>query len=160
MRRIVGTLGVAALATGLLSGTGPAAAGPRVPSWRTPGSARTAPTFVDGGALALVRSTPTARSVAVVGRDGALALARELAEAPERVEDVLASTDRTSVLVAGRALPSADGASPDVSIWCQPLDGSPAEVVSGHGSAGTFEATVGARAAAAPVVERRTRTPR
>lgn len=115
-------------------------------------------TFVDDGSLAVVRGTSTGRQVSLVGRDGALV--RDLVEAPEYVETLLASTDRTSVLVAGRSLPSADGASFDVTVWRQPLDGSPSTAVAGNGQAGVFEATVASWASNAPVVERRTRTPR
>lgn len=116
-------------------------------------------TFVaEGNSLAVVRGTATGRQVALVDRDGGPV--RDLAEAPEFVESLLASSDRRSVLVGGRALPSADGASPDVTIWRQPLDGTPATAVAGNGAAGTFEAAVASWPSNAPVVERRTRTPR
>lgn len=116
-------------------------------------------TFVEGGnALAVVRGTATGRQVSLVGRDGSWV--RDLVAAPEYVESLLASSDRGSLLVAGRSLPSADGASLDVTIWRQPLDGTAATAVAGNGAAGLFEASVTSWPANAPVVERRTRTPR
>jgi Tol biopolymer transport system component len=122
----------------------------------TPDEGEEFATFVDGGnSLAVVRTAAQGRQVALVGRDGVWR--RDLAEAPEYVETLMTSTDRTSVLVAGRALPSADGAFPDVSVWRQPLDGSAATEVTANGVPATFEATLTAWPSNAPVVERHTR---
>jgi len=122
----------------------------------TPHAGERFATFVEGGAtLAVVRTAQQGSQIAVVGRDAAWI--RDLAQAPEYVETLMASSDRNSVLVAGRALPSADGAFPDVSVWRQPLDASPSVEVTRNGVPATFEMTVTSWPSNAPVVERRTR---
>ncbi|MEZ0491798.1 hypothetical protein AB2L28_06050 [Kineococcus sp. TBRC 1896] len=122
----------------------------------TPGAGETHPVFVgDGTDLAVVRTTPDERTLSVVDRSGAPV--RDLAEPPEFVEALTASTDRVSVLVAGRSLPSADGAVQDVQVWRQPLDGSAATVLTGRGRAATFEAAVASWPSDAPRLERRLR---
>ncbi len=122
----------------------------------TPEAGETFPVFVgDGTDLAVVRTTPTDRTLSVVDRSGVPV--RDLAEPPEFVEALVASTDRTSVLVAGRSLPSADGAVQDTQLWRQPLDGSAATTLAGNGRAAVFEAAVSFRSADAPHLERRQR---
>lgn len=122
----------------------------------TPEAGETFPVFVgDGTDLAVVRTTPTDRTLSVVDRSGVPV--RDLAEPPEFVEALVASTDRTSVLVAGRSLPSADGAVQDTQMWRQPLDGSAATALAGNGRAAVFEAAVSFRPADAPHLERRQR---
>ncbi|WP_432544701.1 TolB family protein [Kineococcus sp. SYSU DK002] len=122
----------------------------------TPGAGEGFAAALPGGeSVAVVRTTPTERRLVVVDRAGAVV--RDLADPPEFVEQVLASGDGVSVVVAGRSLPSADGAFQDTQVWRQPLDGSAATLLSSTGRAGTFEAAVTARVSNAPVVERRER---
>ncbi|WP_432515437.1 TolB family protein [Kineococcus sp. SYSU DK001] len=121
----------------------------------TPGAGEALAGAVPGGeGVVVVRATATERRLAVVDRTGAVV--RDLADAPEFVEQVLAA-DPAWVVVAGRSLPSADGAVQDTQVWRQPLDGSAATLLTGTGQAGTFEAAVTAGAPDAPVVERRVR---
>jgi Tol biopolymer transport system component len=123
---------------------------------RTPEAGESYPVFVgDGTDLALVRTTPTDRTLSVVDRSGVPV--RDLAEPPEFVESLLASGDRTAVLVAGRSLPSADGAVQDTQVWRQPLDGSAATALAGNGRAATFEAAVASWPSDAPHLDRRLR---
>ncbi|MEZ0166679.1 hypothetical protein AB2L27_18125 [Kineococcus sp. LSe6-4] len=122
----------------------------------TPAAGETFPVFVgDGRHLAVVRTTPTDRTLSVLDRSGARV--RDLAAPPEFVEALVASSDRTSVLVAGRSLPSADGAVQDTRVWRQPLDGSAATALVGNGRAATFEAAVAPWPSDAPPLQRRLR---
>ncbi|NYD23114.1 TolB family protein [Kineococcus aurantiacus] len=110
----------------------------------------------DGAQLVVVRTTAAGRRLVVVDRGGAVV--RDLAEAPGHVEQLLASSDRSSVVVAGRSLPAADGTWQDTRLWRQPLDGSPATPLSGNATAGVFEAAVAPWTSAAPALQRRSRT--
>lgn len=123
----------------------------------TTAAGETSAEFVgDGSDLAAVRTTATDRRLVLLDRAGDVV--RDLAAAPQVVEQLLASSDRGSVLVAGRSLPAADGTFQDTQLWRQPLDGSAATLLGANGEAAVFEATVTARESNAPALERRTRS--
>ncbi|PRY16886.1 PD40 domain-containing protein [Kineococcus rhizosphaerae] len=123
----------------------------------TDAAGETSAVFVgDGTDLAAVRTTATDRRLVMLDRTANVV--RDLGAPPEFVEQLVASTDRASVVVAGRSLPSADGAYQDTQLWRQPLDGSAATLLSTNGAAAVFEAAVTAWGSDAPVLPRRTRS--
>ena len=127
----------------------------------TPGAQLRHPQFVqDGSALAVQRTVGTEDRFAVVGLDGALL--RDLGPTPDLVEDVVASTDATSLLVAGSTVTpiESDVGEASPGIWRQPLDGSPATRLSGDGWLGSGQLAVAAWSSPAPVVPRHARHPR
>jgi hypothetical protein len=120
------------------------------------------PQFVrDGSALAVQRTVGTEDRFALVGLDGSPL--QDVARAPDLVEEIVASTDGTSLLIAGSTVfptESDDMAVAEPGIWRQPLDGSPAVKLSDDGWLGSGELDVASWSSPAPVVVRDTRRPR
>jgi hypothetical protein len=106
------------------------------------------------------RTVGTDDRFAIVGLDGSLL--QDLGATPDLVEDVVASTDATSLLVAGSTVTPIESDVGDASpgIWRQPLDGAPATKLSENGWLGGGELAVAAWSSPAPVVPRHARRPR